>query len=103
VDVIFLYRGLHFVWNAEKAEINLAKHGTSFEEACEIFFDPLYVITDATDSDEERQAAIGLTAASRLLVVIHLLVQGNHIRIISARKATAQERRQYEDDGRTHS
>jgi uncharacterized DUF497 family protein len=58
---------------------------------------------DATDSDEERQAAIGLTVNRRLLVVVHLLIEGNHIRIISARKATAQERRQYEDDSATHS
>jgi uncharacterized DUF497 family protein len=103
VDVIYLYRGLRFVWNAEKAQSNITKHGTAFEEACEVFFDPLYSSMDATDSDEERQAAIGLTTNRRLLVVVHLLIQGNHIRIISARKATAQERSQYEDDSRTHS
>jgi uncharacterized DUF497 family protein len=53
---------------------------------------------DATGDEEIREAAVGVTTARRLLVVVHLVVHGNSIRIISARKATTQERRQYEDD-----
>lgn len=63
-----------------------------------MFFDPLYMSVDATENDEMRQAAVGATTARRLLVVVHLAIHGNSIRIISARKATTQERRQYEDD-----
>jgi uncharacterized DUF497 family protein len=98
VDVIYLHRGLRFVWNADKAQTNSAKHHVTFEEACEVFFDPLFMSVDATGGHEMREAAIGTTTARRLLVVVHLLVQENSIRIISAREATAQERRQYEDD-----
>ena len=53
MDVIYLYRGLRFIWNAEKAQINNAKHFVTFEEACEVFFDPLYSSIDATESDED--------------------------------------------------
>lgn len=103
MDVIYLYRGLRFVWNSEKARTNSEKHGVTFEEACEVFFDPTYDLADATADDEERHAAIGITTRRRLLVVVHLLIQGNLIRIISARNATLKERRQHEDSGRTHS
>jgi hypothetical protein len=98
MDVIYLHRGLRFVWNAEKARTNSVKHAVTFEESCEVFFDPLYVSMDATEDDEVREAAVGVTTERRLLVVVHLLVEGNSIRIISARTATTQERRQYEDD-----
>lgn len=98
MDVIYLHRGLRFVWNAEKARTNSVKHAVTFEEACEVFFDPLYLSVDATEGDEMREAAVGVTIARRLLVVVHLVVEGNSIRIISARTATSQERRQYEDD-----
>lgn len=98
MDVIYLHRGLRFVWNAEKAQTNSVKHAVTFEEACEVFFDPLYMSFDATEDDELREAAVGVTTARRLLVVIYLAIHGNSIRIISARKATTQERKQYEDD-----
>lgn len=98
MDVIYLHRGLRFVWNAEKAHANSLKHDVTFEEACEVFFDPLYISVDATEEDEMREAAVGVTVARRLLVVVHLVIHGSSIRMISARKATTQERRQYEDD-----
>jgi uncharacterized DUF497 family protein len=98
MDVIYLHRGLRFVWKADKAQAHSAKHAVTFEEACEVFFDPLYISVDATKDDEAREAAVGVTTARHLLVVVHLVIHGNSIRIISARGATAQERRQYEDD-----
>ena len=99
MDVIYLHRGLRFVWDAEKARTNIEKHGVMFEEACEVFFDPAYALDDATADDEERHSAVGITVKRRLLVVVHMLIQGNLIRIISARSATMKERRQYEDNG----
>jgi hypothetical protein len=81
-----------------ESQDNSVKHAVTFEESCEVFFDPLYVSMDATEDDEVREAAVGVTTERRLLVVVHLVVEGSSIRIISARTATTQERRQYEDD-----
>jgi uncharacterized protein len=97
MDVLFLYCGQHFVWNAEKTAANLAKHGISFETACQVFFDPLVCLRDASDEGEQRDAAIGLTEDWTLLFVVHVLREEDVIRIVSARPATAQERRTYED------
>ena len=41
MDIAFLYQGQRFVWDIDKASTNLVKHGISFEEACQVFFDPL--------------------------------------------------------------
>jgi len=70
----------------------------SFEKACEVFFDPFVLIEDASPSDEERQAAIGLAEDWDLLFVVHLIREKDAIRIVSARRATAQERNRYEND-----
>lgn len=97
MDIAFLYQGQRFLWDVDKASINLAKHGISFEEACQVFFDPLLHVEDATIDDEQRNAVIGLTENWALLFVVHMLRGDDAIRIISARTATAQERRTYED------
>lgn len=60
-------------------------------------FDPFIRIEDASAGEEERDAAIGLTEDWALLFVVHILREGDTIRIISARPATTQERRTYED------
>ena len=98
MDVLFLYHGQHFIWNSEKASANLTKHGISFETACQVFFDPLICLQDAGDEGEQRDAATGLTEDWTLLFVVHVLREGEVIRIVSARLATAQERRTYEDN-----
>lgn len=98
MDVLFLLHGQHFVWNSEKASANLLKHGISFETACQVFFDPLVCLQDASDEDEHRDAAIGLTEDWTLLFVVHVVREEEVIRIISARLATPQERRTYEDN-----
>jgi uncharacterized protein len=97
MDIYFLYQSQHFVWDSEKASSNVGKHDVSFEIACQVFFDPFIRIEDATDGEEPRDAAIGLTEDWTLLFVVHILREGDTIRIISARQATAQERRSYED------
>jgi uncharacterized DUF497 family protein len=97
MDIAFLYQGQRFLWDVDKASTNLAKHGVSFEEACQVFFDPLLHVEDATIGDEQRDAVIGLTENWALLFVVHMLREDDAIRIISARPATAQERRTYED------
>lgn len=85
------------MWDAEKASGNAGKHGVSFEVACEVFFDPFIRVEHASAGGEQREAAIGLTENWTLLFVVHMLREGDTIRIISARPATAQERRTYED------
>ena len=97
MDIHFLFHGQRFVWDSEKASINLSKHGVSFEVACQIFFDPFIRLEDASTGNEERDAAIGLTEDWALLFVVHILREGETIRIISARPATAPKRRIYED------
>jgi uncharacterized DUF497 family protein len=97
MDICFLYHGQRFVWDSEKASSNGAKHGVRFEIACQVFFDPFIHLEEATDDEEARDAAIGLTEDWTLLFVVHLLRDGETIRVISARAATAQERRAYED------
>ena len=56
MDVLYRYEGLEFVWDVQKAATNLAKHGIRFEQACEVFLDPLAQILDAAVSDEARDA-----------------------------------------------
>lgn len=97
MDLYFLYHGQRFVWDSEKASSDAVKHGVIFETSCQVFFDPFICIEDATADGEQRDAAIGMAEDWTLLFVVHLLREGDTIRIISAHPATAQERRGYED------
>ena len=94
-----LQRGVRFVWNSEKAAANLAKHKVSFKEASTVFGDPLAVTIDDPDSstDENRLLTKGMSSDWKLLVVAHTYEDGV-IRIISARRATKNEREQYESE-----
>lgn len=86
-----------FEWDDEsKAEINFQKHGVRFEEAKPVFDDPysLTVADDESDPNEQRFATIGIGAVGRVLVVVYSY-RGENIRIISARCAEPQERKQY--------
>lgn len=98
MDLHFLYLGQRFTWDSEKAASNLKKHEVSFETACEVFFDRFLHMEDASVPEENRDAAIGMTEDWTLLLVVHLYRDENAaIRIISARRATTQERRIYEN------
>ncbi len=97
MDVHFLFHGVRFVWDSEKASINLVKHGVSFEAACQVFFDPFVRMEDASVGEEQRDSAIGLAEDWSLLFVVHMVREGETIRVISARAATVRERRSYED------
>ena len=85
-------------WDPNKADSNLEKHGVPFDEAATAFGDPLSLtIADPDHSDgEERFVLLGQSFAGRLVVVIHAY-RDERIRIISARIATRNERRSYED------
>jgi len=91
---------VHFIWDPHKARANVAKHGVSFEEAVSVFYDPLAKITSDPDhSDEEnRFILIGHSRNGRLLFVVHVHRDRKAtVRIISARKATKRETRDFED------
>lgn len=95
MDRVFEHGGNTFVWDEEKAAENLEEHGVAFEEAVTVFDDPLFRIKDATRNEEARDAAIGFSSAARLLTVVHLEIDGEFIRIISAWRASAAEEALY--------
>ncbi len=98
MDVLYSIGGLEFIWNVHKAAANVEKHGIRFELACEVFFDPLARALDAGTSADSRDALVGETEQRHLLFVVHIEQDAQAIRIISARPATAAERRAYEDN-----
>ncbi|GHU67195.1 hypothetical protein AGMMS49983_17990 [Clostridia bacterium] len=92
--------GILFEWDPRKNLLNMKKHRVTFDEAITVFFDDCYLEIDDPDhsDDEERFLALGLSSKSRLLLVCHCFIQDDHtIRIISARKATTSEAKQYGD------
>jgi uncharacterized DUF497 family protein len=89
---------LQFTWDPAKATANLRKHGVSFEDASTVFRNPLAkVLPDPTHSEQEQRSLIlGHSAGGRLLLVV-FTERHDRIRIISAREASARERREYEE------
>ncbi len=90
---------LIFEWDTEKAKKSIQNHKVSFDEASTVFSDPLSLtIHDPLHSeDEDRFVIIGNSYNNRVLLVVHV-ERGDRIRIISARKATRKEKKQYEEN-----
>ena len=92
-----------FEWDPAKAKANWRKHGVSFEDAAELFLDPLAIsVPDDEHSEaEKRWVTMGRDRRGLVLVIIHTLpeslVKERKIRIISPRKATKREARQHEE------
>ena len=89
---------IRFEWDPQRAEVNLRKHRVSFEDAQSVFSDERALLIDDPDhsEDAERLVLLGLSQSLRLLVVVHCFrAEGRVIRIISARKANAEERSNY--------
>ena len=92
-----------FSWDESKNRINLRKHGISFEAAKLVFDDPFHVTRqDRIENGEQRWQTVGMVGDVVLLLVAHtwhdVENEGEHIRIISARRATRLERKVYEQD-----
>jgi uncharacterized DUF497 family protein len=89
---------LTFEWAPRKAAANRREHNVSFEQAIPVFGDPLARIFDDPDHSVSgpRELIIG-HCTRRLLLVVWFVQQGDRIRIFSARRATRQERRDYEE------
>ncbi len=88
---------MRFSWDPNKDRLNQRDHGITFQEATTLFGDSLAVTVSDPDHSigEERFITIGQSSSGQLLVVCHI-EQGDTIRIISARRATAHERKDYE-------
>jgi uncharacterized DUF497 family protein len=94
---------MKFQWDPNKAAVNLRKHGVSFEEAVTVFKDPLALIFDDEEhsEDENREIIIGASTLSRLLLVCFMERYEDVVRIITARPATRQEKKDYEENARS--
>ena len=89
---------MEFEWNPDKAITNIKKHNVSFTEAATVFNDPLSLTYPDPDHsiNESRYITIGLSKTGKIIILAHT-DRNNKIRIISARLATRQERRFYEE------
>ena len=82
-----------------KERLNIAKHGVDFEEAKSVFADEFALVLFDEDhsNDEERFLILGMGQKERILVVVHCYRENDTIRIISSRKATKHEAKQYKE------
>lgn len=87
-------------WSKRKNQLNVLKHRVDFSEARTIFDDPLQVTINDPDHSfsENRYITIGMSTENRLLIIAHTF-ENDKIRIITARKPTRSERRNYEEGG----
>lgn len=89
---------IKFEWDIKKSQMNIKKHGVSFEEARSVFFDDnaIEFYDDAHSIAEDRFLLLGMSSLLRLLLICHCYRKDEEIiRIISARKATKKESRHY--------
>ena len=91
---------MRFEWGPTKAAGNIRKHGVSFDEAVTVFKDPpAFIFDDETHSEQEhREIIIGASALRRMILVCFVERIENVVRIISARPATRQEIKDYEEN-----
>jgi hypothetical protein len=87
---------VEFEWDPEKAEGNLRKHRVRFAEAETVFKDEILLTTFDETLDEERYTVVGVGSLGTILSVVYT-IRGETIRLISARKATRRECREYEN------
>lgn len=92
-----------FQWDPSKARSNLDKHKTNFRTAEQVFEDPvaLTLFDEAHSSSEDRWITLGVTLDGQYLLIVHTVEESGNvidIRIISARRATKQEIRRYQEE-----
>jgi uncharacterized DUF497 family protein len=86
-----------FEWDKHKCKQNQEKHGVAFSDTFAVFEDPIALTVEDDEQEEERYITIGMDCFGRVLVVVYTW-RGDNIRIISARKATRPEVKQYESE-----
>lgn len=89
------YRSRRIEFDPVKNRLNRARHGIDLGDAEPVFFDPDAITIEDADHDEHRWVTVGADAFGRVLVVAYTW-RGDRIRMISARRASPGERRQYE-------
>ena len=87
---------MEYQWDREKAKGNFKKHNVRFSDAVTVFSDDRALTIEDDDPGEQRFITIGLDATARIIVVVYTW-RGDDIRIISARRATKNEIKQYEE------
>lgn len=92
-----IYSDQAYEWDLHKALLNRRKHGVAFPDAVAVFQDERAVTMEDSDPEETRFVTLGLDSLRRVIVVAYTW-RGDRIRLISARRATPAERRQYEAD-----
>jgi uncharacterized DUF497 family protein len=100
-DFRYEYHGYVFTWDSTKAEMNLKKHGVSFEEACTAVLNEVQVMEEVSETGEQRWAIIAYARSTRFTGPLYVVTgdQGDEAwRIISARIATPAERKRYEEE-----
>lgn len=96
-QIYALYTYMKILWDQHKARSNRKKHGVGFPDAEVVFFDPNAItLDDVYVRGEQRFVSLGLDSVGRVLVVAYSY-RDDDIRLISARKATRNERRHYEE------
>ena len=90
---------MNYEWNLIKERLNVAKHRVDFEEAKSVFADEFALVLFDEDhsNDEERFLILGMSQKERILLVVHCYCENDTIRIISSRKATKSEAKQYKE------
>lgn len=86
---------MEFQWDPKKAVANLRKHGVDFADAVAVFFDERAITLEDLGREERRYLTLGTDALGHIVVVSYAWRGEETIRLISARKATARERREY--------
>jgi uncharacterized DUF497 family protein len=86
---------MKYEWDYRKARTNLRKHGVDFADAVAVLEDEMGITTSDVRHKEARFVTVGMDALGRILIVVYTW-RGETIRLVSARRATPAERRQYE-------
>lgn len=88
---------MKFAWDENKNQLNIRKHGVDFRHAVYVFSDPfaLSMPDDEHSENEERWLLLGKNLSEQILLVVHSFRHDDVIRIISARKATSNEKTAY--------
>jgi uncharacterized DUF497 family protein len=90
---------MNIVWDVKKAAANKRNHDIEFSHAATVLDDPMAITIEDTRDGEQRLVTVGSDILGRVLVVVYAYSGDEDIRLISARRATAKERRIYEEKG----
>ena len=97
MNIRFELQGICFECDQDKALLNIQNHGIKFEDACEVFFDPFVKTFDSEIVDSEpRGKIIGMTENWHVFLVVFTEQYNEIFRLLSARRATSKERKEYE-------